>query len=141
MTATPAPEGAITEAELRAAIDRLGWYIATAAEPTTHPADRIIRDIERHREPEYEPGGIYQDAAGHRYLRKPYATDLPWLLIGRDGLVVERVESVPARPLRKLVPLPPVADLELLVASQPAWIGEKDLAAALHKLLEGGSDE
>jgi hypothetical protein len=36
---------------------------------------------------------------------------LPWLLVGKDGLVISRVEGVPARPLRRLVPLPGRADL------------------------------
>lgn len=98
----------ITGAELRAAIDRLGWYMQhePGIPSSAHPADRIIRDVERHREPEYEPGEIYQSRTGFRYLRLPdeSGTALPWLLLSKGGTVIERVEDVPDRPLCKLVP-------------------------------------
>lgn len=89
----------ITEAELRAAIDRLGWYVQhePGIPSSAHPADRIIRDVERHREPEYEPGGAYVDARGDNYLRSSIGD---W--VDRSG--TRHVGAFPARPLRKLVP-------------------------------------
>jgi len=104
-----APE-AITRDELADALAAL--KITPEDENTFYPAvaDGIFEHVRRSREPEYEPGEIYEDAAGHRYMRVGVAA-LPWLLVGKDGLVISRVEGVPARPLRRLVPLPGRADL------------------------------
>jgi hypothetical protein len=84
----------ITPDELRAAIDRLGYYVDRHA---THPAERIIRDVECHREPEYEPGGLYQDAIGQPFYRCPDGRWI-WLPEGKPFS-----DHTPNRPLRKLV--------------------------------------
>jgi hypothetical protein len=55
-------------------------------------------------ETEYEPGEIYEDARGFRYLRMPAGSPLSWLLIHRAGDAIGRLEDVPERPLRKMVP-------------------------------------
>lgn len=102
----------ITGAELRAAIDRLGWNVQhePGIPSSTHPADRIIRDVERHREPEYEPGGVYQDADGDvfKYCNE-LAGDTPWL--GFTGELYAHGHV--SQPLHKMVPEgSPLADSE-----------------------------
>lgn len=66
-------------------------------------------------EEEYEPGEIYEDARGFRYLRVQAGslprlpvsgTPLPWLFLDRSGDAVGRLEGIPQRPLRKMVPAP-----------------------------------
>ena len=119
-----------------------------AAESSVAMAASIFANVAANREPEYEPGEIYEDASGHRYLRKPYATDLPWLLIGGAGLVVERVEGVPVRPLRKLVPEGSQSAevwwssvLAALIAAEKHGEDMGQTAHRICKLLEGGSDD
>jgi hypothetical protein len=62
---------------------------------------------------EYEPGEIYEDARGFRYLRvltdslprlPVSGTPLPWLYLDRSGDAVGRLEGIPQRPLTKMVP-------------------------------------
>jgi hypothetical protein len=95
---------AITGDELRAAIDRLGWYMQRGpdGEPATHPADRIIRDVERHRESGYEPGEAYRDADGAAWVYSPRRdATAPWLKPGCEG---SWSTPTPKRPLTRLVP-------------------------------------
>jgi hypothetical protein len=66
-------------------------------------AGSILDHIEAHREPEYEPGEIYEDAEEVRYLRLG-SESFPWLLLGRNGVPVPNLAGAPATPLRKLVP-------------------------------------
>ena len=65
-------------------------------------AARIVRDIKAHREPEYEPGEMYRDAAGETWkfgqLRMPQ--EPCWFKPGADRAYAFKV---PVRPLRKLV--------------------------------------
>jgi hypothetical protein len=104
MSTETAPES-VTVDELAGALAELGIRInGNAYFPDL--ARNIFGYVGRQRrepEPGYEAGEIYEDAAGHRYMRVGVAA-LPWLLVGKDGLVISRVEGVPARPLRRLVP-------------------------------------
>lgn len=107
---------AITPDELRAAIDRLGWYVQRepgipASTHPAHPADRIIRDVERHREPGYEPYEIYEASDGRRW--EFFADEdgqRGWLA---TGVAARYGFDFPPRPLRKMVPEgSPLADSE-----------------------------
>jgi hypothetical protein len=143
VTGIPAPEGAIperiTRGELRAAIDRLGWYEPRGPEKgsSTHPADRIIRDVERHREPRHEPGA-YEDSEGNLHVRVPGLN--AWLRVMDDGTTEVRPDDWVERPLRKLVPAPSRDAIYATLANGAARDNVDQLTDRICKLLEG-SDE
>jgi hypothetical protein len=87
------------------------------------------------RKPEYEPGQIYEDIVGARYLCWYGRPLLQWVRIFPDGAVQECHHDAPVRPLRKLVPLP---DHAAVLAEIVAWDGGRyaDLADRICKLLE-----
>lgn len=108
-----------------------------ASEASAAMADRIIADIEAHREPEYEPGTAYQDARGDVYLRSSIGD---W--VDRSG--TRHGHTFPLRPLRRLVPAgseaaKPVTHgqiVNVLAAGgchTAAWLGDK--ADAIMELL------
>ena len=67
---TGVPEGAeiITEAELEQYFQRVQSARNVMGGAALEAAG-IVRDIKAHREPEYEPGGIYEDASVDAYFR------------------------------------------------------------------------
>jgi hypothetical protein len=138
VTGVPAAEGAesITRDELRAAVGRLGWYVQRG-EPSTHPADRIIRDVERHREPRHEPGA-YEDSDGNLHVRVPGLN--AWLRVMDDGTTEVRPDDWVERPLRKLVPAPSRDAIYATLANGAARDNVDQLTDRICKLLEG-SDE
>lgn len=101
MTETPET---ITRDELAEALR--GLKITPEDENTFYPAvaDAIFEKAKRNREPEYEPGAVYQDADGGVWVYQPQGHDgglCCWLSPGTQGVW----SSVsPRRPLRKLVP-------------------------------------
>ena len=108
MTGPVDPES-ITEAELAEALHGLALFQGdeervklTDLNPQAFAATLFER-TGRHREPEYEPGEIYEDAEEVRYLRLG-SESFPWLLLGRNGVPVPNLAGAPATPLRKLVP-------------------------------------
>ena len=142
MTAAPAPEGAaesITRDELALALR--GLKITPEDENTFYPAvaDAILERVRRNREPEYEPYEIYEGGNGRRWeFYSDGDGQRGWLATGE---VTRYGFSYPARPLRKLVPLPSAAEIEEMLATEPAWIGGRQIAEAVVRLLEGGSGD
>ena len=101
MTPIHAPEGAesITEAELAAYYEQRGDVLDPKA-----AASAAFGVIGATREPEYEPGEIYEDDQGdayHRLAPGPGNGQWTWTKC-HTGLRVG--DGVPVRPLRKLVP-------------------------------------
>jgi hypothetical protein len=86
---TGQPE-AITRDELRASIDRLGWYMQTEAggQGVTYPADRIIQDVEHHR----EPGSLSVPVDEYPAFRAPEPLVMP-----QDELAAVRQLAAAAR--------------------------------------------
>ena len=103
-------------------------------------------------EDEYEAGEIYVDARGFRYLRvlagplprlPASGTPLPWMFLDSSGDAVGRLEGIPQRPLRKMVPAgspqeparPPLtpAECDRLRAMTARW---ENAAQAVRKGLE-----
>lgn len=102
MTGTPET---ITRDELAEALSRfLREHRAEVVvmESPEGAAAALVADIAAHREPEYEPGEIYQDAGGVQFYRLcEFEDGRPWLDIEADEAVRH---ATPVRPLRKLVP-------------------------------------
>jgi len=90
--------------------DELAEALETIRHPEPHDgcgscraeAGKIFARVAEHREPEYEPGQLYQSAAGVPYLRLD-GLARPWLRIWPTGDVQAYDEAAPLRPLRKLV--------------------------------------
>jgi hypothetical protein len=101
VTPIHAPEGAesITEDELEQYFQRV-QSVRNVMGGASLEAARIVRDIKAHREPEYEPGRIYQDASRQPFYRCP---DGSWLWLPESKPFSDHT---PNRPLRKLVPEP-----------------------------------
>lgn len=109
-------------------------------------ADAIWDDIAAHREPEYEPGGLYRDARGDPWLYEPEAkaadpggswAECPWLKPGSAGAFSR---GTPKRPLRKLVPVPS-RDAIYATLANVEWPGNCDqLTGRIVRLLEGSDD-
>mgnify|MGYP001603274896 CR=1 FL=1 len=59
-------------------------------------ADKIMKYITDHREPEYIPGKVYRDASGTYYARTEYGA---WL---RFGLSSSQADNIPVRPLQEM---------------------------------------
>ena len=100
MTGPVDPES-ITEAELAAAFGRLplpGLYDGGKM------AASLVADVLAHREPEYEPGGIYLSPDGCRYMRLDGPPSGCWMELHANGSTSHRGDGRPERPLRKLVP-------------------------------------
>jgi hypothetical protein len=73
-----------------------GWH-----EDPDEEAARTVKYVKAHREPEYEPGEVYEDADGDRFIRsRTEGIDYPWRSFGGDRFR----NHYPTRPLRKLVP-------------------------------------
>jgi hypothetical protein len=133
-----APES-ITEDELAGALAELGIRInGNAYFPEL--ARNIFGYIERQRrEPElvYAVGDLFEDREGKQWYR--VGGGLPW----RHVLTSQHHrEDHPARPLRKLVPLPSrqdlLAALEEDISREHGYDGQ---ANRIFKLLEGGSGD
>ena len=119
---------AITEVEL-------DWVLRYHDSGLT--AQGLIREIKNHcREPEYEPGGVYQDANGAPWVYSPRRdATAPWLKPGGEG---SWSTPTPKRPLRRLVPLP--AREDLLTALEESIVlehGYEGQASRVLALLEG----
>lgn len=73
-------------------------------------ARRIVECSVQHREPEYIPGEIYQDAKGRRLIRVEHNSPWPWRVlsfVSGDSFAYGAeyyLEEFPERPLRRLVP-------------------------------------
>jgi hypothetical protein len=115
----------ITEAELAEALAELG--VRTGNRDCFFPAlaESIFGRVAARREPEYEPGEIYEDDQGdayHRLAPGPGNGQWTWTKC-HTGLRVG--DGVPVRPLRKLVPEGSQEAAAILVAE---WrgLGEQD---------------
>jgi hypothetical protein len=144
VTATPAPEGAesITEAELADALAELG--VRTGNRDCFFPAlaESIFGRVAARREPGYEPGGIYLSPDGFRYMRLAGPPSGCWMELHANGSTAMRGDRRPELPLRKLVPIPSEAEIaNALWESASSWKTGKDVAVAVRRLLEGGSDD
>jgi hypothetical protein len=122
-------------------------YVSAVAAAADELADRILADALAHREPEYEPGKIYEDARGDAYCRlipgAPGNGQWAWTNCRTDLRVGE---EIPDRPLRKLVPegLPrnewsyyEVRDT--IVAGLDMGHSTEQIASDICKLLDGTS--
>jgi hypothetical protein len=101
-------EDTITREELAAAF-RSG-FLYTHSASAAHAAQEVFAHVVRNREPEYEPGAVYQDPAGRAWCRlRTDDGEADWRCCESGTLYSARY---PDRPLRKLVP-------ETLPASAP----------------------
>ena len=135
-----APE-TITRDELEAVLTRClrtATRITFAGEPGSIAAD-LFAEARRQREPEWQHGDVVKDAKGDVWWWNGYGNG-GWDAPGVSGQVGA---DVPARPLRKLVPLPFHDDLvAVLVESITHDVsGYEGQAQRVLKLLEGGSDD
>jgi hypothetical protein len=138
----PDPE-TITEAELAEALRDL--QITPEDENTFYPAvaSAIFERAKRSREPEYEPGQIYEDIVGARYLCWYGRPLLQWVRIFPDGAVQECHHDAPVRPLRKLVPEADLPKLDREVMAEEILAGFRsnrapvEIAARICTLMEG----
>lgn len=82
----------------------------------------MLADIEAHREAEYVPGSVYQDAAGGVWVYVPRADDSGccWLKPGEAGVWSR---GTPVRPLRRLVPewSPALPDVKAIAGVITEW--------------------
>jgi hypothetical protein len=93
-------EDTITREELAAAF-RSG-FLYTHSASAAHAAQEVFAHVVRHREPEYEPGAVYQDPAGRAWCRlRTDDGEADWRCCESGTLYSDRY---PGRPLRKLVP-------------------------------------
>ena len=141
MTSSPRT---ITEDEL-AAYYRRHDPSSLAAEASGELAASVVADIERNREPEYEPGEIYLSPDGFRYMRLDGPPSGCWVELHANGSTAYRGDRRPERPLRKLVPEHSHPDEAAILAEIRAWAGMgyrfDVLAKRMCKLMEGGSDD
>lgn len=138
----------ITRDELAEALR--GLKITPEDENTFYPAvaDAIFEKAKRNREPEYEPGAMYQDADGKFWLYSPdrpevHWADCPWVHPGSAGAYSL---NSPERPLRKLVPEGSQAQMDGLDGEaldellKRAGLSDKQAAAValdIHRIFEG----
>jgi hypothetical protein len=95
-------EDTITREELAAAF-RSG-FLYTHSASAAHAAQEVFAHVVRNREPEYEPGAVYQDPAGRAWCRlRTGDGEADWRCCESGTLYSDRY---PDRPLRKLVPEP-----------------------------------
>jgi hypothetical protein len=128
VTGVPAPEGAesITEAELTRAlihVEHSGGKQHCSS--CREKAVSLLSHVKAGREPEYEPGEIYEDDAGDRFMRMKEPPGGCWMELRANGSTALRGNGTPYRPLRKLVPEGSQEAAAILVAE---WrgLGEQD---------------
>jgi hypothetical protein len=153
VTALPAPEGAesITEDELAEALRNAGQFVDLSKglrglfehAGEERLATCLFGYVKRHlREPEYKPGEIYLSPDGFRYMRLAGPPSGCWMELHANGSTSHRGDGRPELPLRKLVPIPSEAEIaNALWESASSWKTGKDVAVAVRRLLEGGSDD
>lgn len=113
--------------EIAAALKGLGCEIRMSRRPyngweavnSESAARQIVGWVREHREPEYVPGEVYLDAVGRKLLRLDNA-EWPWAIVvpseadrlqfGKWGHAEFLGESVPVRPLQRLVPIEEARD-------------------------------
>lgn len=136
MTAIPAPEGAITEAELAKALAN-GPLRANAPDVL---AAEILGHVLAGREPEYKPGETYEDDAGDRFMRLSEPPGGCWMELRANCSTALRGEDSPYRPLRKLVPLPDRDALITVLGETGTGDRWARVADKILALMEGGND-
>lgn len=131
----------ITEAELAEALAELG--VRTGNRDCFFPAlaESIFGRVAAHREPGYEPGGIYLSPDGFRYMRLDGPPSGCWMELHANGSTSHRGDGRPERPLRKLVPAPSRDAIYATLANGAARDNVDQLTDRICKLLEGGSDD
>jgi hypothetical protein len=86
---------------------------------------------------DFTPGALYQDAQGRNYKRLGHNGDHPWLPL---DVTVHQLGSVPenepVRPLRRLVPMPALDELDAVICSSIDY-GESEVTRRVMRLLGG----
>jgi hypothetical protein len=127
----------ITREELADAMR--GLKITPEDENTFYPAvaDAIFAAAQRNREPEYEPGEIYQSGDGRRWeFYSDEDGQRGWLL---PGQVAKYGFDFPSRPLRRLVPAPSRDAIYATLALGIERENADQLTGRICQLLEGGT--